>query len=222
MTPTDNDRLAYLQGDAVESLGAHERAELDELRGLLESGATWDEPDPSLEDRIVASIAEQRQASPAHRRARWPRLRSLIASRRPAYALAGAAGAALAAVVIVIALSNGGQAPQHFAMILSGTDLAPSAHGAATLTKTGSGWRVELSASGLPRRDNGLYYEAWLKNAAGVLVPVGTFNEARHVTLWSGVPVTNYPMLTVTQQQANGNPASSGKRVLIGTIRTQH
>jgi hypothetical protein len=227
MTPRDDDRLAYLQGEAVESLGAHERAELDELRGLLESRATWEEPDPSLEDRIVASIGEQRQSSPAHRRARWPRLRSSIALRRPAYGLAGAAGAAvaavvIAAVVIVIALGNGGQAPQHFAMNLSGTELAPSAHGAATLTKTGSGWRVELSASGLPRRDNGLYYEAWLKNAAGVLVPVGTFNEPRHVTLWSGVPVTSYRTLTVTQQQANGNPVSSGKRVLLGTIRKQH
>jgi hypothetical protein len=222
MTPSDNDRLAYLQGEAVESLGAHERAELDELRGLLESSATWEEPDPSLEDRIVASIGEQRQSSPAHRRARWPRLWPSIALRRPAYALAGAAGAALAAVLIVIALGNGGRAQQRFAMILSGTELAPSANGAATLTKTGSGWRIELSASGLPRRDNGLYYEAWLKNPAGVLVPVGTFNEARHVTLWSGVPVTNYPTLTVTQQQANGNPASSGKRVLLGTIRKQH
>jgi hypothetical protein len=48
---------------------------------------------------------------------------------------------------------------------------------------------------------------------------VGTFNDAAHVTLWAGVPPTAFPTLTITQQQANGNPASSGKRVLIGTIR---
>jgi len=84
-----------------------------------------------------------------------------------------------------------------------------------------SGWEIQLSATGLPRRDNGLYYEAWPKNAAGILVPVGTFNNDRHVTLWSGVPVTRFQTLTVTQQQANGNPASSGKRVLTGTIHTR-
>jgi hypothetical protein len=48
---------------------------------------------------------------------------------------------------------------------------------------------------------------------------VGTFNDARNVTLWSGVPVTKFRSLTVTQQVANGNPKSSGRRVLTGTIR---
>ena len=96
--------------------------------------------------------------------------------------------------------------------------LAPTAHGNATLTKTGSGWRIALSARGLPHLANGSYYEAWLKSAAGVLVPVGTFNDARQVTLWAGVPPTQFPSLTVTRQQANGHPASSGQRVLVGTI----
>ena len=30
------------------------------------------------------------------------------------------------------------------------------------------------------------------------------------------------PCLTVTRQQANGNPASSGERVLTGTITAKH
>ena len=103
-------------------------------------------------------------------------------------------------------------------MVVSGTGIAPGAHGSATLTKASSGWRIELSATGFPRLSDGRYYEAWLKSSAGMLVPVGTFNEARHVTLWSGVPPTAFPTLTVTQQKADGNPASSGKRVLTGTI----
>jgi hypothetical protein len=106
-----------------------------------------------------------------------------------------------------------------FAMVVQGTPLAPGAHGSATLTKHTSGWQIKLSAVGLPRREGKQFYEAWLKNAAGVLVPVGTFNDARDVTLWSGVPVTKFRTLSVTQQVANGNPASSGRRVLIGTIR---
>jgi hypothetical protein len=80
----------------------------------------------------------------------------------------------------------------------------------------------DSSASGLPHIANGRYYQAWLKNAAGILVPVGTFNDARDVTLWSGVPVTQFRTLTVTQQQANGDQASSGRRVLTGTIHPAH
>jgi hypothetical protein len=107
-------------------------------------------------------------------------------------------------------------------MAVSGTSLAPDAHGSATLTKTTSGWRIELSASGLQRLADGRYYQAWLKNPAGVLVPVGTFNDARKVTLWAGVPPTAFPALTVTRQRADGNPASSGERVLIGTLSSTH
>jgi hypothetical protein len=103
-------------------------------------------------------------------------------------------------------------------MVVEGTALAPGVHGSATLTKQPSGWRIVLTVPGLPSLQNGLYYQAWLKNARGILVPVGTFNDARDVTLWSGVPVTQFPTLTVTRQRANGDPASSGQRVLVGTV----
>ena len=62
-----------------------------------------------------------------------------------------------------------------------------------------------------------LFYEAWLRNPAGVLVPIGTFNEGRKVTLWAGVSPKDYPSLTVTREQADGNQASSGEKVLVGT-----
>jgi hypothetical protein len=203
----------------METLSAQERADLDELRSLLQAPATWTEPDPGLEDQVVAAIAAEAPDQPARARRRRPSLQFGFALRRPAIGLAGVAAATIAAVVIALAAQNQGPAPQRFAMVLSGTDLADGAHGSATLTKTASGWRIQLSATGLPRLANGRYYEAWLKNPAGILVPVGTFNQAVNVTLWAGVPPTSFPTLTVTQQLANGNPASSGKRVLVGTIR---
>ena len=92
----------------------------------------------------------------------------------------------------------------------------PGASGEATLTKTSSGWRIELDATGLPRRDGGFFYEAWLRNPAGVLVPIGTFNEGRKVTLWAGVSPKDYPTLTVTREPADGDQASSGEKVLVG------
>jgi hypothetical protein len=143
---------------------------------------------------------------------------------RPAYAF-GLLAVLVAVVAGATALSRSGggnpqPAPLQFAMVVTGTSLAPGAHGSATLTKMSSGWQVELSASGLPHLSGGRYYQAWLKNSAGVLVPIGTFNDALKVTLWSGVPVTQFRTLTVTRQEANGNPASSGQRVLIGTIKS--
>ena len=99
-------------------------------------------------------------------------------------------------------------------------DLAPGADGGATLTKTSSGWRIELDATGLPRLDAGRFYEAWLKNEAGTLVPVGTFNEGQDVTLWAGVSPIDFATLTVTREQADGDQASSGEKVLVGTVTT--
>ena len=234
MSTSDNDRIAYLSGEAVASLTPQERAELDELRTLLATPSTWEEPDPALEDRVVSAIAEEARnqrrgattpelpADANTQRNRRPAiaLRSLF--RRPAFALGAFATAAAAAVIVVLALSNNSATPLRFAMVVTGTPLAPYAHGSATATKTTSGWEIQLSASGLPHIANGRYYQAWLKNAAGILVPVGTFNDARQVTLWSGVPVTQFRTLTVTLQQANGDQASSGRRVLSGTIQPAH
>ncbi len=245
MAASDNDRISYLSGEDVDALAPHERAELDELRNLLDDESVWTEPPPELEDRIVTAIADEARATqpdptPAHqpapavakpepKRQAQPKPRShkpkrrfpSILLERPIY-MAGA----LASLVAVIALvtfftTRGGSSSSsttlRFAMVVNGTDLAPGAHGAATLVKESSGWRITLKASGLPHLDNGRYYQAWLKNSAGILVPIGTFNDAVNVTLWSGVPVTQFQTLTVTRQQANGNPASSGQRVLTGT-----
>jgi Anti-sigma-K factor rskA, C-terminal len=221
MATSDDDRIAYLAGEDVDSLTADEHAELDELRGLLRAPATWAQPDPGLEARVVTAIAEEAQARPTVARVRRRAFHRRLVLRRPVFALAGVAAAA-AAIIIAMSVNHTTPAPQGLAMVISGTGLAPDAHGSATLTRTSSGWRIELSATGLPRLANGRYYEAWLKNAAGVLVPVGTFNDARQVTLWGGVPPSEFPSLTVTRQQSNGNPASSGERVLTGTISAKH
>lgn len=130
------------------------------------------------------------------------------------------AAAAITAALLVVVES--GAATERFRAALAGTTLSPGASGEATLTKTSAGWRVNLRATGLPRLANGRFYEAWLKNPSGVLVPIGTFNQPNNITLWAGVPPTNFPVLTVTRQLANGNPASPGQRVLIGVARRVH
>ena len=111
--------------------------------------------------------------------------REEIAGRgSPGYA--GLAAAAAAAVIAVVVTVGGGSNATQFQAALSGTALAPGASAQVTLTQTQGGWRISLQGQGLPRLDNGYYYEAWLKNSAGILVPIGTFNQPNNVTLWAG------------------------------------
>jgi hypothetical protein len=222
----DNDkRIAYLAGDLSTPIDPAERAELDELRGLLTDPAVWVEPHPDLQERIVGAIADAGNAQRmqlsedsaptavpidiggvTHRRSRLIPLVVL-----------GVAAAVLLAVGLAIGLTNNGSRSVEYAASLSGTKLAPGASGQVTLTQTTSGWKIQLHATGLPRLDNGTFYEAWLKNSGGVLVPIGTFNQAGDVTLWAGVAPSSYPTLTVTRQLANGEQSSSGQVALIGT-----
>jgi hypothetical protein len=229
---TDEERIAYLAEDSAGPPGAldpADAADLDELRTLLADPAMWEVPGQQLEDAVVAAVtgaasretgAERSDPAASAPRATGGELAPRARRRSRRWVLAWAGGAAAAAAIVIaiaIGVSSGtGPHATTFSAALSGTSLAPGATGQATLTQTPAGWRVTLHVSGLPRLDNGRFYQAWLKNAAGILVPVGTFNQSGDVTLWSGVPPTQYPTITVTRQQANGNQASSGQRVLVG------
>ena len=211
----DDDRVAELAGDGGASLDPAEQAELEELRALLADPAIWAEPDASLEDRVVSAITTEASQRPGRPVASRPRSRS----RRPwMLAVVGVAAAALIALAVSFSLRGNGSSAQQFSMALKGTELAPGAQGGATLTKTDSGWRIELDATGLPQLDGGRFYQAWLRNADGVLVPIGSFNEGQKVTLWAGVSPADFPTLTITQEAADGDQASSGQRVLVGQI----
>ncbi len=218
-----------------DELDGRETAELAALAdGSLAPGRRAD-----LEARVAASselaerLAEQERAvalaqsavedveAPAGLRARIEAQQR--ASRGPARGRLVALGASAAAVVaaaIAVVVVTSGSSREQFHAALAATELVPAASGEATLTKTTSGWRIELDATGLPRLAGGRFYEAWLRNAAGVLVPVGTFNEGRQVTLWAGVAPTAFTTLTVTRERADGDQASSGQKVLVGPIDT--
>jgi hypothetical protein len=222
---TDDDVIAYLAGDLDTAPGLEPSARLERSRSLLADPALWAEPGPDLEQRVVAAVAETRRVTPTEVTApteppaEMTRRRT---SHRLRNAVLGAAAAVLVAVGLAAVVTTQRDHPLEFAATLSGTELAPAASGSATMTKTTSGWRIHLSASGLPRLDNGRYYQAWLKNPAGTLVPIGTFNEGRDVTLWSGAAPSDFPTITVTRQVAAAGPASSGQKVLVGTSHRTH
>ncbi len=175
------------------------------------------------EQRRAVALAQSAAAevvAPAGLRARIEEQQR--ASRtRPARRLvvigAGVAAAAAAAVIVFVVVGSGTSGEQLKAA-LGPTALDPGARGEATLKQTESGWRITLHATGLPRLDGGRFYQAWLRNPAGVLVPIGTFNDGQKVTLWAGVSPKVFPTLSITRERADGDQASSGQKVLVGTV----
>jgi hypothetical protein len=215
--------------------GGQEPAEL----AALADGSLAPERRAALEARVAASseladrFAEQQRAvalaqsaaaeveAPAALRARIQAQRhARRVPIRPAFVLVGATATAVLAVAIGVAVFDSSSSGERLHAALAPTNLAPGASGDATLTKTSSGWRIQLAAEGLPRLDGGRFYEAWLRNGAGVLVPIGTFNEGKDVTLWAGVSPKDFTTLTVTRELADGDQASSGQKVLAGPVDT--
>jgi hypothetical protein len=216
------------------------RGDEEELAALAD-GSIEPERRVELEARIESSpiladrLAEQQRAvallrdageqvdAPAGLRTRLDAQRSARPVRTPRrLALGGVAVAAVAAAAVAVAVVVGGSGSHgtRFQAALGPTPLAAGSSGEATLTRTQSGWRIHLHATGLPRLSGDRFYEAWLRSSTGVLVPIGTFNEGDNVTLWAGVSPASYKVLTVTRERADGNQASSGQKVLVGPVRT--
>jgi len=210
----DEERMAMLAGEDLDALDPDERVELESWVRLLADPDVWAEPAPGLEDAVVTTI----QGSPPVTRT-WVSSTSRRSSRhswvRPL--LAGLAVAA--AIVAAVLLFNGHGKEQFASAALGGTELAPGAHGSASVYKDAAGFRIELKADGLAPLDDGRFYQAWLRDAAGNLIPIGTFSSGdSRITLWSGVSPKDFPTMTVTIEQPDGNQSPSGRRVLMGTV----
>jgi len=248
----NDDRIEYLMADAAdardqmgEAIDTFDRAELDDLRLLLADPTLWDEPSDGLGDAVVAGISAAAargeaapstaaDAAPAHTPA--PPASSTRASGRAgrrfrsAYlfgsAALGAAAAALVAFAVVNIGDDNSSRPSADAQItLVGTDLLPEAGGRADITTTPSGVQIQLDVPDLPRRDGNEFYEAWLKNDDGTgLIPIGTFHSGEDVTLWAGVAIEDYPILTVTRETVaapkDPGQGSSGEVVVSGRLNS--
>ena len=215
----DGHEIAELAALADGSLPADRGGELEERVAESEELA-----DRLAEQQRAVALAQSAAAevmAPDALRTRIEAQRHARAARTPRRVLVAsvAAAAAAGAVALGLIVSRSGTSAEQFQAALGATPSLPGASGQATLTKTSSGWKIELHTSGLPRLDRGRFYEAWLRNGAGVLVPIGTFNQGKRVTLWAGVSPKSFRTLTVTRELANGNQASSGEKVLVGTAR---
>jgi anti-sigma-K factor RskA len=215
--PTNEERERLIADARGEPLDSREAAELPLLADVLADSSTWAEPSPELEDAVAGAVADadatrtKPPTSVARRQAksrRWPRVLVSVA-----------AAAVIATVVATVVVTRGGTSPD-FESQLTATGSAPGAHANADITHNDAGFEIELDPDRLPPLRGGEFYQAWLKNSAGALVPVGTFSSSDgRVTLWSGVSPKDFPTLTVTIEAPDNDQTSSGRRVLTGDVR---
>lgn len=197
-----------------------------DLAALLAVQSIWVEPSTDLGDRVVAAVLSEAilgEAEPTVSVVGLPpgRRRSGL---RPA--LLGAAAAItflFGGIIVLSALSGADGGSDTFSAELISTGLVPDVGGDIEVTSFRSGLRIDLEAPGLPRRDDGKFYEGWVRTVDGDSFPVGTFHDGNDVTLWAGVELERIELFAITLEAASGpndpGQGSSGEVVLRTEIR---
>lgn len=193
------------------------RAEVEQLRGtvnLLSTAADDVDAPPLLADRTTSAV---RAAARRRRRRNWT-VRALVA----------AALVALLSLGGVALFDRSSPAAQSFTFALSSPRSGP-ANGTASAQKTNRGWQVHLSLHRLAASGSSTFYACWYVNPAKdsperpFRVSAGTFKVPdsgdADVRMWSSASPAAFPVMQITLQAANGNPAPSQDVVLTGTAR---
>ena len=183
------------------------RNDLDEVRrahGMLQAAAAG--PPPELKDWVLARARNERRHTPAGRWRIW---------------------LPVAAALLVVALLGFGllrafTGPSD-GLALTATSAAPQAGGELSGEQVGDNLEIELNAWGLPEPGDGGHYEMWYARKGGGRISCGTFSakpDGRATVIMSApVSAVNYPEIEITQEPDDGDPASSGKVVLKGSLR---
>jgi anti-sigma-K factor RskA len=83
---------------------------------------------------------------------------------------------------------------------------------------------IELVVWGLPELQKDEYYELWYAKEDGGRISCGTFRAKQGgqttVNLTAPASAVSYPEIEVTREPDDGDPGSSGKKVLIGDLRS--
>ena len=106
---------------------------------------------------------------------------------------------------------------------LTATALAPEASGVVRGEPVGENIQIELEVRDLPELREDEYYEMWYAGADGGRISCGAFRTASEglttVTFTTPVNAREYPKIEVTREADDGDPESSGERVLEGDLR---
>ena len=180
---------------------ARARQTHDLLRELAAGG-----PPPELKDRV---LARARGEIPARSRGGW---RFWVP----------------AAALLIIAVIGAGllwtitkDSPEGIPLAAT----APTSEGGGELSgevQEGN-LQIELVVWGLPELRKGEYYELWYSKEDGGRISCGTFRARPEsqttVNLTAPASAVSYPEIEVTREPDDGDPGSSGEKVLVGDLR---
>jgi hypothetical protein len=194
-------------------------ADADAGTGTGTGGSDLVAPPAELWDRIAEEVRSDggTPVAPAERPHRRARVLTLVA------AVVLVAGA-LVAVALVATRDSGGSAAELVARAsLSGAGLDPGGNGSgsAELLEKNGNWKVAISVHDLPRPPAGSYYEAWLLGAGpGQVQSLGALEGTDRFAVPEGLPIDEFPLVDVSIEPIDGNPAHSSKSVLRGRLET--
>jgi anti-sigma-K factor RskA len=96
--------------------------------------------------------------------------------------------------------------------------------GQVTITRTAAGRSFDVRIEGLAPPPAGSLYELWAVNLRDTLqrplrVSLGTFtvgaDGSAHLQAFTAAPADQFPVVGVTLEPVDGNPARTGPRVLV-------
>jgi anti-sigma-K factor RskA len=230
--------LGKLEAEEAERFEAHLgecadcRRQLDELGrlpGLLAQAA----PATPLPDGLRArTLTAVRQRAAEAERARTASPTGVTAApvpvRRPWWRRRWLAVAVAAALVVALAIpgalllfrGDGGQVTRLTLVAAEGH----RGRGQVTITRTSAGRSFDVRIEGLDPPPAGSLYELWAVNPRDTLehpqrVSLGTFTVGTdgraHLTAFTAAPADRFPVVGVTLEPVDGNPARTGPRVLV-------
>jgi anti-sigma-K factor RskA len=229
--------LGKLEADEAERFEAHLdgcadcRRHLDELGGLpsLLAQAAPATPVPDgLRARTLTAVreraaeAERAAVEPAVAEAPVP-LRQAWWRRRWVVAVAVAAALVVALAVPGALRLFGGERGEVTRLTLVAAEGAKG-RGQVTITRTAAGRSFDVRIEGLAPPPAGSLYELWAVNLRDTLqrplrVSLGTFTTgadgSAHLQAFTAAPADQFPVVGVTLEPVDGNPARTGPRVLV-------
>ena len=171
-----------------------------------------EEWEPGAPPPLCATVAE-RPAPALRSRVRGRALLPALV-RRPALVAAGALMLVALATALGALIAGGDAGGGREVALAAVGDGPPGAHAAARLRAA----TMQLTVSGLPRVGAGGFYEVWMMRDATHLVALGHFRVGADGRARVDLPVTasprRFPVLDISREAADGDPAHSGHSVL--------